>query len=79
MTPEYLYTSVPGFCLELDHPIIHSMTEAANESSPLVGPDREDDTDIRYEPNDIPALHGEDLMETKSSLHLFLLTLSIGG
>lgn len=56
-----------------------NMTEAANESSPLVGPDREDDADIRYEANDNPVLHREDVSETKSSLHLFLLTLSIGG
>lgn len=70
---------MPGFCLEPDRLVIHNMTEAANESSPLVGPDREDDADIRYEPDDNPALHGEDLAETKSSLYLFLLTLSIGG
>lgn len=50
-----------------------------NESSPLVGPDREDNADIQYGPGDGPALHGEDLSETKSSLYLFLLTLSIGG
>jgi len=57
------------------------MTEATNESSPLVGPDRDDDddADIQYGPDDNLALHGEDAPETKSSLYLFLLTLSIGG
>lgn len=63
---------------------------AAGESAPLVGPERENDTDVPVDPSgrfgpdgdeigESAARHEGGLSETKSSLYLFLLTLSIGG
>lgn len=63
---------------------------AAGESSPLVGPDRENDADVLVDPSgrhgpggdeisESAARHEGGLSETKSSWYLFLLTLSIGG
>lgn len=63
---------------------------ATGESAPLVGPDRENDTDVLVDPSGRYGPDGDELgesaardegglSETRSSLYLFLLTLSIGG
>ena len=64
---------------------------AAGESAPLVGSEHESDADVlvdpsgRYGPDgdelgeSAAARHEGGLSENRSSLYLFLLTLSIGG
>lgn len=54
----------------------------ADEMSPLVRPDNDNDVDLitaQEMQNGIRAEDPEHLSETKSSWYLFLLTLSIGG